>query len=114
MFGAFFDDFSGASALGGGGDVEDAGLDATRTEAAPVRVGQAQDERVFGRIVRMEGLAKAAEDCFVFVLGFLGKDYERGRSEAVPQAVAAAVLFAGFRPGSIVAAIATIGFALSF
>ena len=114
MFGTVLDDFAGASALSGGGDVEDAGLDATRTEAAPVRMGQAQDERVFGGIVRLEGLAKAVEDCFIFMLVFLGKDYERGGSEAVLQTVEAAVLFAGFGLGSTFAAIATIGLALSF
>jgi hypothetical protein len=41
MFGAVFDDFASAVALGGGGDVEDAGLDATGAEAAPVRMRQA-------------------------------------------------------------------------
>ena len=41
MFRAVLDDLPCASALGGGGDVEDAGLDATRAEAAPVRLGQA-------------------------------------------------------------------------
>ena len=75
--------FCGASALGGGGDAEDAGLDAARAETAPVRLGKAQDERVFGGIVRLEGLAKAAEDFFVFVLVFLGEDDESGGGESV-------------------------------
>ena len=79
-----------------------------------MRLGQAQDERVFGRIVRLEGLAKAAEDRFVFVLVFLGQDDESGGSESVLEAVQAAALFAGFGPGSAFAAVATIGLALSF
>ena len=40
-------------------------------------LGEAHDERVFGRIVRLEGLAEAAEDFLVFMLVFLGEDYER-------------------------------------
>ena len=79
-----------------------------------MRLGQAQDERVFGGIVRLEGLAKAAEDFFVFVLVFLGKDDESGGGEAVLETVQAAALFAGFGFGSAFAAVAAIGFALSF
>ena len=41
MFRAVLDELARERALGGGGDVEDAGLDATGTEAAPVRLGQA-------------------------------------------------------------------------
>jgi hypothetical protein len=41
MFGAAFDDLARAVALGCSGDVEDAGLDATGAEGAPVRVRQA-------------------------------------------------------------------------
>ena len=114
MFGAVLDELARAIALSGGGDVEDAGLDATRAEAAPVRLSQAQDERVFGGIVRLEGLAKAAEDFFVLVLVFLGEDDESGGSEAVLETVQAAALFAGFGLGSTFAAVATIGLALSF
>ena len=50
--------------------------------------------------MRLEGLAEAAEDFFVFVLVFLGEDYERGGGEAVLEAVQAAALFAGFGLGS--------------
>ncbi len=63
-------------------------------------LGEAQDERVFGRVVRLEGLAEAAEDFLVFMLVFLGEDYERCRGEAVLQGVQAAALFAGFGLGS--------------
>ena len=79
-----------------------------------MRVRQAQDERVFGRIMRLEGLAKAAEDLFVFMLALLGEDYERCGRQAVLDGVQAAALFAGFGVGSTFAAIATIGLALSF
>jgi hypothetical protein len=41
MFWAVFNDFPCTGALGGSGDVEDAGLDATGAEATPVRVCQA-------------------------------------------------------------------------
>jgi hypothetical protein len=41
VFGAVLDDLLRAFALGRSGDVEDAGLDATGTESAPVRVRQA-------------------------------------------------------------------------
>jgi hypothetical protein len=41
MFGAVFNDLPRTIALGRSGDVEDAGLDATGAEAAPVRVRQA-------------------------------------------------------------------------
>ncbi|HYI96736.1 MAG TPA: hypothetical protein VEX68_24560 [Bryobacteraceae bacterium] len=72
MFRATLDDLSGVGALGGSGDVEDAGLNATRTETAPVRLGKTQDERVFGCAVRLKGFAKAAQDLFVFMLMFFG------------------------------------------
>ena len=78
-----------------------------------MRLGEAQDERVFGRVVRLEGLAEAAEDFFVFMLVFLGEDYERGRGEAVLQGVQAAALFAGFGLGSAFLAVAAIGLELS-
>jgi len=114
VFRAVLDDLPRESTLVGGGDVEDGGLDAPGPEAAPVGVGQAQDERVFGRVVRLEGLAKTAEDFFVFMFVFLGEDYERCRSEAVLQGVQAAALFAGFGLGSALLAVTAIGLALSF
>ena len=40
-----------------------------------MRLGQAEYERFFGRIMRLEGFAKAAEDLFVLVLVLLGEDY---------------------------------------
>jgi hypothetical protein len=43
MLGAVLDEVARFVALGRGGDAEDAGLDATRAEAAPVRLCQAQD-----------------------------------------------------------------------
>jgi hypothetical protein len=43
VFRAVLDDIPRASTLVGGGDVEDAGLDATRPEASPVGLGEAQD-----------------------------------------------------------------------
>jgi hypothetical protein len=73
-----------------------------------MRLSQAQDERVLGHIMRLEGLAKAAEDFFVLVLMLLGKDYERGGGEAVLESVQAAALFAGFGVGSTFAAVAAI------
>ena len=48
------------------------------------------------------------------MLVFLGKDYERGGTETVLDAVGAAALFAGFGLRSAFAAVATIGLALSF
>ena len=114
MFRAIFDDFPGESALGGSGDVEYAGLHATRTETAPVGLGQTQDERVFGGAVRLKGLAKTVQDFFVFMLVFLGQDHECCGGQAMLEGVQAAALFAGFGAGSTFAAVATIGHALSF
>ena len=114
MFRAILDKLSGESALCICGDVEYAGLDATGTETAPVGLGQAQDERVFGCVLRLKGFAKATQDLIVFVLVFFGKDHERGGGQAVFEGVQAAALFAGFRAGSTFAAVATIGRALSF
>ena len=114
MFRAIFDKLSGESTLCGCGDVEYAGLHATGTETAPVGLGQTQDERVFGCAVRLKGFAKAAQDLFVFMLVFLGQDYECCGGQAVLEGVQAATLFAGFGAGSTFTAIATIGHALSF
>ncbi len=114
MFRAIFDKLSCESALCGSGDVEYAGLHATRTESAPVGLGQAQDERVFGCVVRLEGFAKAAQDLFVFMLVFLGQDHECCGGQAMLDGVEAAALFAGFRAGSTFAAVAMVGRALSF
>ncbi len=44
IFRAVFDVLLRAGSLGGGSDVEHAGFDATRTQAAPVRLGQAHDQ----------------------------------------------------------------------
>ena len=77
-------------------------------------VSQAHDERVLGGIVRLEGLAKAAEDFVVFMLVLVGKDYERGGGKAMLEGVPAAALLAGFGLGSTFAAVASIGLALSF
>jgi hypothetical protein len=46
-------------------------------------LGEAYDECFFYGVVGLEGLAEAVEDGFVFVLVFLGKDYERGGSESM-------------------------------
>ncbi len=54
IFRAVFDDFPGESALGAGGDVEYAGLDATGTETSPVGLCQAKHERFFGGVLRLE------------------------------------------------------------
>ena len=78
IFRAVLDHALCAGALAGGGDVEDAGFDATGAEATPVPLGQAQDERLFGRIVRLEGFAEAAEDLIVLMLEFVREDYQRG------------------------------------
>ena len=48
-----------------------------------MRLGEAYDERFFGGIVRLERLAEAEKDGFVFVLVFLGEDYERGGTESM-------------------------------
>lgn len=79
-----------------------------------MRVGQAQDERVFGCIIWLEGFPKAAEDCFVLVLVFLAQDYKSRGGETVLQTVLTALLFAGFGPGSALLPVAKIGLALSF
>ncbi len=76
MFRAILDELSCESAFCGSGDVEYAGLHATGTETAPVGLGQAQDERVFGCSVRLKGFAKAAQNLVVFMLVFLGQDHE--------------------------------------
>ena len=114
MFRAVLDDVPGESTFVGGGDVEDAGLDTTRTEAAPVRLCKAQDERVFRCVVRLEGVAKAAENLFVFMLMFFGQDYERGGGQTVLKSVQTAALFAGFGLGSAFAAVAAVCLPLSF
>ena len=114
MFRAVFDKLSCESALGGSGDIEDTRFYATGTESAPMGLGQAQDERFFGGAVRLKGFAKAAQDLIVFLLVFLGQDYERCGSQAMPEGVETATLFAGFGVGSTFAAVATIGHALSF
>ncbi len=114
MLGAIFDDLSCAVSLSGRGDVKHAGLDETRAEAAPVRLCEAYDERFFGGILGLEGLAEAAEDCFVFLLVFLREDYECGGRESVFQTILTTALFPGFGLRSAFAAVATIGLALSF
>ena len=43
VFRAVLDDVSGESTFVGGGEVEDAGFDATRAEATPEGLGEAQD-----------------------------------------------------------------------
>jgi hypothetical protein len=83
VFGAVLDEVARLDTLGGGTDVEDSGLDATRAEAAPVRVREAQDERVLGGILRVEGVAKTAKAFFVFVVVFLGQDHD-GRGAQAP------------------------------
>jgi hypothetical protein len=114
MFGTVFDELPGPAALRGCGGVEHAGLHTTRTEAAPVRLSQAQYQGVFDRIVRLEGLAKASEDFFVLVRILLGEDDESGRGEAMLAAVQAAAFFAGFGFWAALAAVAPVGFALAF
>ena len=93
---------------------EHAGLDTTRAEAAPVRLGEAKTSASSSGIVRLERLAKATENLFVFLLVFFGKDHESGGSEAVLETVQAAALFSGFGLGSAFAAVAAIGFTLTF
>jgi hypothetical protein len=68
LLGTILDDLAGANTLDRSGDVENARFDATRAQTAPVRLSQAQDERLFRRIVRLRGLAEAAETGFVFVV----------------------------------------------
>jgi hypothetical protein len=114
MFRAILDELSRESAFCGSGDVEYAGLDATGTETAPMGLGQAQDERVFGCTVRLKGFAKAAQDLFEFMLVFLGQDHECCGGQALLEGVEAAALFTGFRAGSTFAAVAPMGQALSF
>ncbi len=73
IFGAAVcDDLLGASALGGGGDGEDAGFNAPRAEASPVRLRQSQDKGLFGGVLRLEGVAEALEEFLVFVLALFG------------------------------------------
>ena len=68
LLGTILDDLAGANTLDRSGDVENARFDATRAQTAPVRLSQAQDERLFRRIVRLKGLAEAADNGFVFVV----------------------------------------------
>jgi hypothetical protein len=79
-----------------------------------VRLSQAQYQCIFGHIVRLEGLAKAAEDLFVLLRVFLGQDYESRGAETMPQTVQAAALFAFIGFGSALETVAPVGFALSF
>jgi hypothetical protein len=79
-----------------------------------VRLSQTQNECVFGRIVRLEGPAKTAEDLFVLMLVLFREDNQGRGSEPVLKTVQAAALFAGLGVRSALAAIATIGLALSF
>ena len=110
---AVLDDCSRATALDAGGDVENPGFDTARAETAPVCLSQAQNERFFAGVMRLEGLAEAAEDFFVLVLVFLGEDDECGRSEAVLQTREAAALLPFFCFRSAFCAVAAIGFDLS-
>ena len=48
-----------------------------------MRLSETQDERVFGWILRVEGIPEAAEHFLIFVLIFLGHDHKRSHSEAV-------------------------------
>jgi len=114
MFGTVFDELPCQAALRGCGGVEHSGLHAPRAEAAPVRLGQAEDERVFDRALRLEGVAEASEDFLVLVRILLGEDDESGRREAVLEAVQSAAFFAGFGFWAALAAVAPVGFALAF
>jgi hypothetical protein len=48
VLGAILNYFFRPTAHGFGGDIQDAGLDASRAEASPVRLSQAQNESVLG------------------------------------------------------------------
>jgi hypothetical protein len=97
-----------------GGDAQDGGLNAAGAEASPVCVSQAQDQRVFRGIVRLEGFAKAAEDFLVLMLVLLGQYDKGGGREPVLETGKPASLFAGVGFGSAFATVATIGRELPF
>ena len=77
MLRAILDDSPCVDALSVGSDGQHAGLDAPRTQAAPVRLSKADHKRVFGDVLRGEGFAEAAQEFIVFVLVLLGEDDER-------------------------------------
>jgi hypothetical protein len=62
----------------------------------------------------LEGVAKATEDFVVLMLVLLGQDHESSGAETVFETIEAATLFASFSSRPAFAAIAPVGFALSF
>jgi hypothetical protein len=72
-------------------------------------LSEAQDERVFGGVVRLKGFAETAENFFVFVLVFLGEYDESRSAESVLERSQAAALPALFSFGSAFEAVAAVG-----
>jgi hypothetical protein len=114
VFGTVFDVLPRESALRCGTDFQHAGLDTARAEAAPVRLRQAGDERLFDGAQRLERFAKAAKDFLVLVAVLLFEHNKSRGGKAVFEAVEAAALFAGVGFRSALPAVASVCRALSF
>jgi hypothetical protein len=84
MFGTVFDLLARGVLLHSGRNAQHASLYATRTQAPPVSLRQAQYKCIFDGIMRLQGVAKAAENPFVFIRVFLGQDHENRRCQAMP------------------------------
>jgi hypothetical protein len=63
MLRAVFEDLLRFGALSGGADVEDACLKATRAESAPMRLSEAQHERVFNGIAPLKESRNPLRTC---------------------------------------------------
>ena len=114
LLGAVFHQTPRLSALKVGGEMEHAGLDTTRAEAAPVRLREAEHECVLDAVVGLQRVAEAAENFLVFLPVLIGEHDERGGGESMLETVQAAALFAGVRFGTAFAAIAPVGFTPAF
>jgi hypothetical protein len=114
VFGAAFNEPLCLVALRGCGGVEHAGFDAPGAKASPMRLCEAEDERIFDAALGLERVAEAAENFVVFTAVLFGEDNEGGGGEAVLETVQAAALFAFARFGSAEASVAAIGFTLAF
>jgi hypothetical protein len=78
MFGAVFDQLARHIAMCVSGGIQHACLDATRTQAAPVSLGEAEYKCLLDRVGRLQRFTEAAEDFVVLALVLFGKDDERG------------------------------------
>jgi len=79
-----------------------------------VRLREANYEGVLEFVSGFEGAAEAAEEFVIFFAVLIGEDDEGGRGESVLKAVHAAAFFTFDSLGSAKAAVAAVGFTLSF